>query len=326
MLRALLFTPDALAGRLPATRAEVRALFEHAFRGARREGVNLALIALQLDDFERVAEERGVPYGAALLCRTVADVAPQLGEGVVCGWRERERVYLVVQRLEPAQLVERTHALVSTARRSRYSSVGGPSEVSVSVGTAHVALPRRGEGEPEPDELVAAAGRCLRLALLAGGGQVVHAERLAARRTAAPAPPAAPELGEVLIPARPPEQRPPAIARLQPVPGPPPAAPAPAVPHPVQESQPAPAPQDELLGTRVSRLERRLSKLSDLLEKAIEGGVSVPKEVERGVASTYREVQGLSSDDESYEAKSALMSTIFEANLALHERHRERAS
>ncbi len=314
----MLFTPDALAGRLPATRAEVRALFEHAFRGARRESADLALIALQLDGFEALAQERGVPYGAALLCRTVSDVAPSLGDGVVCGWRERERVYLVVQQLTPTELAGRTHALVAAVRRINFASAGGPASLSVSIGTAHVALPRRGEGEPAPDELVSAAGRCLRLASLAGGGKVVHAERLAAKR---PSPaPAASEIGldELILPARPP--RPAALRRPELVQAQPEPQPAPVT------AAPAPAPGDELLGNRVSRLERRLAKLSNLLEKAIDKGVSVPEEVERGMASTYREVQGLSEKDESYEAKSALMSTIFEANLALHERHRDRSA
>lgn len=315
----MLFTPDALAGRLPATRAEVRALFEHAFRGARRESADLALIALQLDGFESLAQERGVPYGAALLCRTVGEVVPGLGEGVVCGWRERERVHLVVQQLTPAELAGRTHALVAAVRRMSLASAGGPASLSVSVGTAHVALPRRGEGEPEPDELVAAAGRCLRLASLAGGGKVVHAERLAARRANATPAPSETELGEVVLPARPPRAAAPRKPELvQPRVEP--------EPQPVVEQAPVASGTDELLGNRVSRLERRLAKLSNLLEKAIDKGVSVPEEVERGMASTYREVQGLSESDDSYEAKSALMSTIFEANMALHQRHRDRSA
>jgi len=38
-----------------------------------------------------------------------------------------------------------------------------------------------------------------------------------------------------------------------------------------------------------------------------------------GVASLYRTVQGLTSEDDQYEAKAEMLKNIFDANLALRE-------
>jgi hypothetical protein len=41
------------------------------------------------------------------------------------------------------------------------------------------------------------------------------------------------------------------------------------------------------------------------------------KSIDPGVASLYRTVQGLSYEDQMFEMKKAMMSSIFEANVAL---------
>ena len=43
------------------------------------------------------------------------------------------------------------------------------------------------------------------------------------------------------------------------------------------------------------------------------------KDVESGISSLYREVQGLSTDESQYEKKKGLMDDIFQANMALQQ-------
>jgi GGDEF domain-containing protein len=72
---------------------------------------------------------------------------------------------------------------------------------------------------------------------------------------------------------------------------------------------------------KIETLERRLRKLTDTLgqTEAELKRVAALKEVDTGVASIYRTVQGLSGEDDNAEAKRAMLQDIFEANLALRE-------
>ncbi len=69
-------------------------------------------------------------------------------------------------------------------------------------------------------------------------------------------------------------------------------------------------------------LERRLSKLAEALEmtEAELRHTMALKNVDPGVASIYRTVQGLSAAEEDVELKKEMMSKIFEANLELQKR------
>lgn len=70
-------------------------------------------------------------------------------------------------------------------------------------------------------------------------------------------------------------------------------------------------------------LERRLSKLAGNLEmtEAELRATMARKNIDPGVASIYRTVQGLSAAEEDAELKKEMMSKIFEANLELQKRH-----
>jgi diguanylate cyclase (GGDEF)-like protein len=73
---------------------------------------------------------------------------------------------------------------------------------------------------------------------------------------------------------------------------------------------------------QVKMLQRRLSKVTDSLtetEGIIRRGLS-QKELDSGVASIYRTVQGLSDVENDQELKKEMMSKIFEANLELRNR------
>jgi hypothetical protein len=70
---------------------------------------------------------------------------------------------------------------------------------------------------------------------------------------------------------------------------------------------------------QMDTLERRVTKLSGVLESTqAELRTALSREFEDpGVGSVYNDVQGLAGDDSKYEKKTALMASIFEANLEL---------
>ena len=70
---------------------------------------------------------------------------------------------------------------------------------------------------------------------------------------------------------------------------------------------------------QIAQFERRISKLTSSLEMTEDElkRVAAAKNIDLGVSSRYRTVQGVSSSDENYETKKELMSSIFQANLEL---------
>ncbi len=70
---------------------------------------------------------------------------------------------------------------------------------------------------------------------------------------------------------------------------------------------------------QVDGFERRIAKLTNSLELTEEElkKMAKAKNIDLGVGSIYRSVQGLSGEDNDYETKKELMSSIFAANLAL---------
>ena len=73
---------------------------------------------------------------------------------------------------------------------------------------------------------------------------------------------------------------------------------------------------------QVDLLERRLAKVNGLLEN---NELEIKrlrrlKTADTGVASKFKDVQGIADDDQNAEAKKEMMSQIFSANLKLHQR------
>jgi len=99
-----------------------------------------------------------------------------------------------------------------------------------------------------------------------------------------------------------------------------------AAPAPVPASQPTVVPGSTGAGDRgqakqMEVLERRLQKLTNLLDRQERELQLVQQRVvggESGVASEYRNVQGLSAEDDHFKQKKELMSQIFQANVDLH--------
>ncbi len=78
-------------------------------------------------------------------------------------------------------------------------------------------------------------------------------------------------------------------------------------------------------GRQVDMLERRIAKLTSLLGVTEEelARVMSMKQIDAGVASIFKTVQGLRGDDASGVAKKAMMATIFEQNLAFQKKNTE---
>lgn len=93
--------------------------------------------------------------------------------------------------------------------------------------------------------------------------------------------------------------------------------------RPVRDSQPEEdRDRDGAYRAEIERLERRLRKVSELLDtreeelrKLVEAG-----RVDTGLASIYREVEGIRDDSPMAETKKDMMSAIFEANRKLQSR------
>lgn len=73
---------------------------------------------------------------------------------------------------------------------------------------------------------------------------------------------------------------------------------------------------------QIDQLERRIAKLTEILGVTEEElkRVMALKAIDPGVASIFREVQGLSGSDQQAETKKAMMGEIFKANLAFQKR------
>jgi len=92
------------------------------------------------------------------------------------------------------------------------------------------------------------------------------------------------------------------------------------------ERQAAEVARSALRDREVENLQRRIHKLNESLgqtEKRLQQ-VAATRQVDQGISSVYREVQGVSPEDQHRERKKELMSEIFKANLALHKALQER--
>ena len=76
---------------------------------------------------------------------------------------------------------------------------------------------------------------------------------------------------------------------------------------------------DEDRERHVEVLERRLAKLKQLLEATEEelGRLIQEKSIDPGIASIYRQVQGISPDARDYQRKRELLGLIYQANVEL---------
>ncbi len=340
----LLFSPDELSDVKPSSLEEVHAVAQRALVAGRASGDGLGVLCIHLEGFELGVIELGETAAVAAYVRVLEDL-PQGGGQFLCGFREGAKVFFYVQGVDSDAM----RGLAEASCKVGLSKIcGGKLRHGVSAGAAHSSGLRVGAGTPEDVRI--AAERGARLALRTGGGRFAFIERFG------PAPSAKVDrsksgqgvssasldgVGSVALPNQreadraEPQGRPHLQQRSKP-------------PHrlkdePVQRQprlhdalpihgQDGAEDLNELLRAndlqwqaRVERLERRLNKMSRLLDAGSESAVNLNPS-DSGVSSQFRCVQGLDFRDDQFEAKTGLMSALFEANREIQDRLKERSA
>jgi len=292
----------------------------------------LAFLLIAIDRLERVSDE-----GLRELLRTSVDGLvlsdPESSAWICSRWGDRTLVLCPGLGLPEVPAVARR--LIEGARKLRIKRGETRVRVAVSVGVAHT----RGRPQLPFEVFLGVAEESLGVAQGAGGNRWVHTELYgmlerrvkgggggdgappvfplsaiagasapvvltpAPRSQAAPPPPRAPSLLAPTVAQG-------AVVRVS-VPAGPIGTSSAEPPGAEEEADPSPS--------DVDILQRRLRKLMHALELAETEIRRLREEqgAERGIASIYRTVQGLSPDDNFVDVKRKLMLDIFEANQQL---------
>ena len=303
--------PVAGPGRTTPAPGELGRLLEAGFQEARGTLRPLALLLVEPDRLEGAGE----PARAALRGELEELLGSLLGGGrAIGGWRDG-RLHAILPDTERADLEALASALVAAGRELSVDRAGVPRSVTLSVGVAHW----RGGEERTFQTLLRVAEEGLRVAVSGGGNRWVHTELYALLGKLdggeGPAPEAAgareSAVGTLLF------------AKDAEDDGPPPEP-------PLRSIQPDRPPEDsemarlrrrlEERGQAMDILERRLDKVCVLLDATEDQLRTVlsARELDPGLASIYREVQGLDAGEPQIVAKKRLMRQVFEQNLVLH--------
>ena len=297
---------------------EVQRLMRIEFDRSQRYHYPLACFLIVVDRLERLNDLHGVEIKRAVHQALTELLRSEIRSSdlLACLLNERLLVMLPHATREGADTL--AQRILAGARRLAFESQGRSVRITLSIGGAHNQLVE----EPQYETLLSVAEGGLDVAIASGGDRYVHSElyehfekkhhRDRRRRTdvapAQPLPPPEPGPARQIF----------ALGNM-----PPPPAPA-----PVREPLPdlTPAERDELLQAKdrehrqeVENLERRIAKLTSMLEKT-EGDLRLMagmKLGDAGVASIYKSVQGLSEEETALELKRDLMQKIFEANMEL---------
>lgn len=342
ILHAELLAPSADAPSAEAEgfgSSEVRGRMELEHEVALAERAPLAVMRVAVDDLARVAGLVAGGRTEPVLASLTALLRALPRKGDLLAVRDQDQVVAVFTRTDAAEAEKLARTLQQNA--ARLAPLGIRLSIGLAVAQFDVAYWFQ--------TLLAVAQEGVEVAWNSGGGRVVHSEiyslhqrrleRLSPDRPR-PVMPAErkrsepPVLHEVVLPAAPP-----------PAGNPPPSAPAarPAGSAQARALPPVPGIRDleervltlarewteEALSkalaeshkehsSEVDKLQRRIDKLSRALEDAQEELVRSRegKEIDPGVASAYRTVQGL-RDTNGSSAKREMLSKLFEANLEL---------
>jgi GGDEF domain-containing protein len=306
------------------------------FHRARRQGYPIVCLMIAVDGIDELREKHGYELKAQVmreaygLLRKAASEHGFIGMALMSG----DRVMAVFPNLPPSRGGELGRVINEGARALRLKAGDAAVAVKVSLGASHNLL---AETNSSFEGLVERAGRALHLAREGGGdryvmwreaeaeieqlrGELKEAKRDFAEQHAVMMEEAA-EVGglqeSVVL-----DQmqkifastsRSPEIVELEKQ------ILALAAKELFAERQRAVAAQVAEHQRQVDQLERRIAKLTSILgvtEEELQR-VMAMKNIDVGVASIYRTVQGLSSTDEQAAAKKAMMAEIFRSNMAI---------
>jgi diguanylate cyclase (GGDEF)-like protein len=306
------------SGRGLFTADEVKRLMHVEFERARRYGYAIACLTIQVDRIDYLETVHGLETKNEIIFAVAELVKGATRAGDLLGYLEGDRLVVLVPHTtrEAARML--SERLLAGARKLRFANSQRTMRVTLSIGIAH---------NQHPDATsfailaeVSNEGRAV--ADTSGGDRVVETElyRLHQPKADVPVNGYRHRL-ESLVDERGNLES--AVAQVT----------EEIVERALREAReewakslPTPKHEDDgesaTYKKQVELLQRRLSKLTEslgLTEREL-ARVRRMKAVDSGVESVYRDVQGVTGDDEHAELKKDLMSKIFAANLDLRRR------
>jgi diguanylate cyclase (GGDEF)-like protein len=267
--------------------AEIEHFLRTEHERARRYKYPVVCTVLSIDRLDQLQDLYGYEARETIVKSVVRVVRSAMRDSDLLGRLTGDRLLVLWSHTSKETGALLAKRLLAAVKRQSFDLDGRMLKVTASVGVSH----NGAEDAHSFDTLVAVAEEGLLVAQKAGGDRHVETElyRLhEARRRG-----------------------------FEGVPAPIPAAHA----IPVEAPRARPSLSDELIerDLKIELLERRVAKLMAMLDVSEEElrRVRSARQVDVGVPSIYREVQGLSSDEAQQERKREMMRSIFEANLAL---------
>ena len=335
----LSFNPS---GKPLFTDDEVRSLMQIEFDRARRYDYPVACLLIEVDRLVDIQTTHGYEARGTILQAFVELLQGETRAGDLLGTVVDDRLMVLIPHTMPAAARAISERVLKGAREMQFKVGGKSIRVSASIGVAH----NQDEAATSVATLERVAEEGLSVAVASGGGQVVQTElyQLYEKEPAPPAPPAG-DVAELLARAErmgyrerleglvaegaPLEKAADEIAEE-------------VIQRAVQQERERWSRDLEMANARIEAmstsleqgedragLERSLLQLNRRIEKLTRSLETTEAEVARlrsagvedtGVASVYREVQGLDSGENRADLKRELMGEIFKANLDLQSR------
>jgi len=302
---------------------EIARLMESEYQRSLRYGYPLALLMIEIDRLESLHDLYGVESEQRIVRAVTALLRSATRPSDALGTARGQRMLLLLPHATGAGALAVARRLLAGCRELEFRGDGRILRASLSIGLA-----LRGE-EEGLEALITCAERALARAVLAGGDRVQEhgpearpaappaaPARSAAARASRPGPPSLPAVDE--LPGASPEEKVRALVRL-------------AGGDAALEQEVLAVLQQALEGVRRPRasraevlaemrtLEARIAEQRRLLDASEEELERLLREksLDPGIASLYRDVQGLDPSERNYKKKKELLAVIYQANVEL---------
>jgi len=320
--------------------SEIETLMRVEVDRAKRHKFPLVCLRIAVDRLGQLHDLYGVESKDEILRSVTQMLRDSMRDSDYLGLTQDDRFLAVFPHTTPETAGLLAKRLLSSARKLRFDRDGRSLRISLSIGVAN----NRHEGADSFDTLLAVADEGLVVADAGGGDRFVETElyqlyekkrkaKGKLRDTDEPVITGVPSMGRT--PPAPPIPVPPSREELfgramleklmaqgfdvEALTAFEPDTIASAIQSFQQQKEVVEAASGEDRLNQIELLERRITKLTHILGITEEElrRVAALKGIDLGVASIYREVQGLSAEAENAERKREMMKTIFEANFAL---------
>jgi len=299
---------------------EVRRLMRIEFERAQRYKYPLACFLISVDRLERLQDLYGIETKETILRAISELLRAETRASDLLGTLLDDRLLVMIPHAPRSGADALAKRLLDGARKLRFESDGRSVRITLSMGGSHNQTHKPTQ-KLFYETLLSVAESGLDVAVQGGGDRYVHtelydwfqrkAERELPRGASTPSP--APGALFGADQSSPLHQAYVEGMRIFAAHG--------------ERAHPAPAPLPASLSSeqegeyrrQIDNLERRIEKLNHMLAKTEEdlARMAHMRSLDPGVASIYREVQGLSPEDEARALKKELMLKIFEANMEL---------